>query len=117
MWRLRSPRRFAAASNTMYSSTSGVAPIPLTKSSTSSLEVKGRSSRIGSRSRRAGAPDRFPPPPPPAPPLGGRAGDFLDERGTGDAPAPGGVEGVLHGDVVVHDDGLDREVLRGGEVG
>ena len=49
--------------------------------------------------------------------LGGRARDLLDEDRSGDAPASRRVQGVLDGDVVVDDDGGDRDVLHVGQLG
>src|SRR6185369_11832517 len=47
----------------------------------------------------------------------GRSGDLVEQDRGRDAAAPGGVKAVLDGDVVVHDDGLDLDVLGGGQLG
>ena len=46
--------------------------------------------------------------------LGGRAGDLLQQHGDADTAPAGGVEAVLHGDVVVGDDGDDLGAGLGG---
>ena len=49
--------------------------------------------------------------------FGCRARDLLDEHRSGDATPTGRVEGVLHGDVVVDDDGAHGDPLRPGQIG
>ena len=48
--------------------------------------------------------------------LGCGAGDLLDEHGDADTATAGGVQAVLYGDVVVGDDGLDRDPGVGGQL-
>jgi len=49
--------------------------------------------------------------------VGRGARDLLDEHRARDAAAAGGVEGVLHGDVVVRDDGPHGDALGADQVG
>lgn len=43
--------------------------------------------------------------------------DLLEQHGETDSAATGRVQGVLHGDVVVHGDAADLDALHGGELG
>src|SRR5699024_1287861 len=49
--------------------------------------------------------------------LGGRPGDLLHQHGPGHPAPTSGVQGVLHGDVVVDHHGLDRDVVQLGQLG